>query len=72
VQPDRDAIRDFLARYCRDVDRMRWATEHRIFLNDWLTFVPVPEAATSPLTGRRDTNDPSYAAFAELTRDGTR
>jgi hypothetical protein len=44
----------------------RWAIDHRIYLNDWMTFVPVPAEPTSPITGRRDGEDASYAAFAEL------
>ena len=48
----------------------RWAIDHRIYLNDWMTFVPVPEDTTSPITGRRDADDASYAAFAELRGAG--
>jgi hypothetical protein len=49
----------------------RWAIDHRIYLNDWMTFVPVPAEPTSPITGRRDADDASYAAFAELRARGS-
>jgi hypothetical protein len=63
------ARRDILTRG-RYVDRWsrrdgRWAIDHRIYLNDWMTTLPVGEAM-SEFTGRRDADDPSYAAFAEL------
>jgi hypothetical protein len=69
---DRSAARDILSRG-RYVDRWsrrdgRWAIDHRIYLNDWMTFLPVPAEPTSPITGRRDAEDASYAAFAELRR----
>ncbi len=69
-KPDRAPARDILARG-RYVDRWsrrdgRWAIDHRHYLNDWMTFVPVPGEPTSPFTGRRDPGDASYAAFAEL------
>jgi len=69
-KPGRAAVRDILTRG-RYVDRWsrragRWAIDHRIYLNDWMTFVPVPGEPTSPFTGRRDSEDASYAAFAEL------
>jgi hypothetical protein len=62
--------RDILSRG-RYVDRWsrrdgRWAIDHRIYLNDWTSFVPVPDEPTSAITGRRDAKDASYAAFAEL------
>ena len=64
------SARDILSRG-RYVDRWsrrdgRWGIDHRIYLNDWMTFVPVPGEPTSPITGRRDGDDASYAAFAEL------
>jgi hypothetical protein len=63
------ARRDILTRG-RYVDRWshrdgRWAIDHRIYLNDWMTTLPAGEAM-SEFTGRRDADDPSYAAFAEL------
>lgn len=66
----RSPARDIFSRG-RYVDRWsrrggRWAIDHRIYLNDWMTFVPVPAEPTSPITGRRDGEDASYAAFAEL------
>jgi len=66
--------RDILSRG-RYVDRWsrrdgRWAIDHRIYLNDWMSFVPMPGEATSPITGRRDADDASYAAFAELHSGG--
>lgn len=71
-KPGRTPARDILSRG-RYVDRWsrrggRWAIDHRIYLNDWMSYAPLPEGATSPLTGRRDESDPSYAAFAELRR----
>lgn len=62
--------RDILSRG-RYVDRWsrregRWAIDHRIYLNDWTTQLPVPDAPAAPITGRRDPDDASYAAFAEL------
>jgi hypothetical protein len=67
---DRAPARDILSRG-RYVDRWsrrdgRWAIDHRIYLNDWTTFVALPGEPTSPITGRRDRDDASYAAFAEL------
>src|SRR5262245_55499902 len=44
----------------------RWAIDHRIYLQDWMTFVPATTEPTQPITGRRDADDASYAAFAEL------
>ena len=69
-KPGRAPARDILTRG-RYVDRWsrragRWAIDHRIYLNDWMTFVPVPDEATSAFTGRRDSDDASYTAFAEL------
>lgn len=66
--------RDILTRG-RYVDRWsrragRWAIDHRIYLNDWMSFVAVPGEATSPITGRRGADDASYAAFAELRNGG--
>jgi hypothetical protein len=68
--PGRAPARDIFSRG-RYVDRWsrregRWAIDHRVYLNDWTSFVPVPAEPTSPITGRRDGEDPSYAAFAEL------
>jgi hypothetical protein len=62
--------RDILTRG-RYVDRWsrrggRWAIDHRIYLSDWMTYLPVPAEPTSPPGGRRDGDDASYAAFAEL------
>jgi hypothetical protein len=64
------SARDILSRG-RYVDRWsrrdgRWAIDHRIYLNDWTSFLPVPDEPTLPITGRRDAGDASYAAFAEL------
>jgi hypothetical protein len=64
--------RDILTRG-RYVDRWscrggRWAIDHRIYLSDWMTYLPLPAEPTSPLGGRRDGDDASYAAFAELRR----
>lgn len=69
-KPGRHPARDILTRG-RYIDRWscrdgRWAIDHRLYLNDWMTYLPVGDAATSPITGRRDAEDPSYAAFAEL------
>ena len=69
-KPGRAPARDIFSRG-RYVDRWsrrdgRWAIYHRIYLNDWMTFVPVPAEPTSPITGRRDEGDASYEAFAEL------
>lgn len=69
-KPGRHPARDILTRG-RYVDRWscrsgRWAIDHRLYLNDWMTSLPVGDAATSPVTGRRDPRDDSYAAFAEL------
>jgi hypothetical protein len=66
----RGSGRDILARG-RYVDRWsrrggRWAIDHRIYLNDWMTYLPVPAEPTPPSGGRRDRDDASYAAFAEL------
>jgi hypothetical protein len=66
----RHPARDILTRG-RYVDRWserdgRWAIDHRLYLNDWMTHLPVTADATSPITGRRDAQDASYAAFAEL------
>lgn len=66
----RSPARDIFSRG-RYVDRWsrrggRWAIDHRIYLNDWMTELPVPAGATSPITGRRDADDASYATFAEL------
>lgn len=74
-RPGRQPARDVFSRG-RYVDRWsrregRWAIDHRIYLNDWMTYVPIPEDATSPLTGRRDVEDASYAAFAELRGQGS-
>jgi hypothetical protein len=68
----RSPARDIFSRG-RYVDRWsrregRWAIDHRIYLNDWMTFVAVPAEPTSAITGRRDGEDASYAAFAELRR----
>jgi hypothetical protein len=73
TQPGRSAARDVLTRG-RYVDRWsrrdgRFAIDHRHYLNDWMTFAAVGDAPTSPITGRRDADDPSYAAFAELRAD---
>jgi len=70
TKPGRAGARDVLTRG-RYVDRWsrhdgRWAIDHRHYLNDWMTYMPVPDAPTSPRTGRRDPDDASYAAFAEL------
>jgi hypothetical protein len=74
TQGGRTPARDILSRG-RYVDRWsrragRWAIDHRIYLNDWMTYVPLPADATSPITGRRDESDASYAAFAELRGGG--
>jgi len=70
TRPGRDGVRDVLTRG-RYLDRWsrregRWAIDHRHYLSDWLTSLPVGDAPTSPVAGRRDPQDPSYAAFAEL------
>jgi SnoaL-like domain len=69
-KPGRAPARDILTRG-RYVDRWsrregRWAIDHRIYLNDWMNFLSVSGEPTSSFTGRRDADDPSYAAFAEL------
>ena len=74
-KPGQHAARDILARG-RYVDRWsqrdgRWAIDHRVYLNDWMTYLPVTPDATSPITGRRDPQDASYAAFAELRSHAT-
>ena len=46
----------------------RWAIDHRVYLSDWMTTLPVPADPVSPMGGRRDRDDASYAAFAELRR----
>ena len=66
----RSSARDILSRG-RYVDRWsrredRWAIDHRLYLNDWTTFLPVSGESTPASSGRRDPDDPSYAAFAEL------
>lgn len=73
-QAGKQPARDILTRG-RYVDRWsrragRWAIDHRIYLNDWMSFVAVPGEATSPITGRRGEDDASYAAFAELRSAG--
>jgi hypothetical protein len=76
-QGGRAPARDILARG-RYVDRWSrragcWAIEHRIYLNDWMTSVPLPSEPPAPIHGRRDAEDASYAAFAELrARDPSR
>src|SRR5262249_59759219 len=70
----RSAARDILSRG-RYVDRWsrragRWAIDHRIYLNDWTTSLAVPSEPLMPITGRRDAEDASYAAFAELRSSG--
>lgn len=70
TKPGREPVRDILARG-RYVDRWserdgRWGIDHRLFLNDWMTSLPVGTAPVSPTVGRRDPSDASYAAFQEL------
>ena len=45
----------------------RWAIDHRRFAEEFTTFMPVTNPVPEPLMtfSRRDTTDPSYAAFAK-------
>jgi len=70
TKPGEAAARDILVRG-RYVDRWSrrgegWAIDRRHYLNDWMSYAPISDAPMSPLTGRRDPDDASYAAFAEL------
>lgn len=70
TQPGKHGASDILTRG-RYIDRWSrrnesWAIDHRHYLTDWMTFLPVGTAPSVPIAGRRDADDPSYAAFAEL------
>jgi hypothetical protein len=70
TRPGPAGVRDVLTRG-RYLDRWsrregRFAIDHRHYLSDWMTFLPVDDATTSPIGGRRDPGDASYAAFAQL------
>jgi hypothetical protein len=71
TQPGPAGARDVLTRG-RYLDRWsrregRFAIDHRHYLSDWMTSLPVEGADSgSSGGGRRDAQDPSYAAFAEL------
>ena len=75
TQPGKAGARDILTRG-RYIDRWScrnacWAIDHRHYLTDWMTFLPVGSAATVPVAGTRDPSDASYAAFAELHDDAS-
>lgn len=70
TRPGRGGVRDVLNRG-RYLDRWsrregRWAIDHRHYVSDWVTFLAVGDDPTPPTSGRRDPQDASYAAFAEL------
>ena len=42
----------------------RWAIDHRVYLNDLATAIPVPADEAGSLQGARDRTDPSYGVLA--------
>jgi hypothetical protein len=68
----RSSERDILTRG-RYVDRWsrrdgRWGIDHRHYVSDWMNYVDVSDLPASEQVGRRDEDDPSYAAFAALRK----